>query len=651
MIAAALATPIFALLRGVQMIPTPVLLASPLAVIVACVLAVLIAQRSPGNRIAWMLLAVGAAGTLNWFGSAYADWAVTRGGGWRGAGEQIAAVGDAAWVFHSLVAGGLVALFPDGRLPGPRWRRPTVAYTAAVVLIFVLDLLTPGPLPAPYAAYDNPFGIEAFRSLGAWLDAATPPFLLVAVVAAVYSIRVRLSRADGIERLQLRWLALAALLVPLTLATVLVEQLRFGEVRVAYALGILTMAAIPGAVGVAVLRYRLYEIDRLIARTLVYVPLTAMLVGGWAAIAVGAGALAGSDSQLITAAATLGAALAFRPLRGRLQHAVDRRFNRPGFEALRRIERFVVEVREDRAAPEQIERELAVALGDRHLSLRYRVDSRERYVDAQARPASPEPPAGLVATKIERQGVELGLLIHQDVLRERGEFLERIMLAAGLAIEIARLRADVAMQIKSVQASRTQVAAAELAERARVRAGLEAGAGSRLDGLESALARARHALDGADPSLAAAVTAATGELHRTRAEIHMLISGYAPEHLAAGLAPALRELAGRMPLAVGVSAELPVLPAEPELTAYFVCAEALTNASKHSGAERAEVVARMADHRLHLRIDDDGTGGARFVAGGGLSGLRDRVEAAGGQLCLSSGANGTTIEAELPCAS
>jgi signal transduction histidine kinase len=651
LIAAALTTPIFAVLRDVQTIPTPVLIASPLATIAPAVLAMLIAQREPTNRIAWMLLAVSAAGTLTWLGSAYADWTATQSTSVRASGERVAAVTDAAWVFHALVAGGLIVLFPVGRLPGRRWHRPTQAFAAGVVLVFVLGLLTPRQLPAPYPTVDNPFALEALRPLSTPVDVAIPPLLLTAILAAVASIRIRRSRASGLARLQIRWLALAALLIPLTLAIVFVEQLSFGEVRAGYALGILTMSAIPAAVGIAVLRYRLYEVDRLISRTLVYVPLTALLFGAWAAIIVGVGALAGDGSQLVAAAATGGAALAFRPLRARLQEAVDRRYNRPGLEALRRIERFVVEVRNDRAAPEQIENELAVALGDRQLRLRYRVASDGSYVDARGQPASAGPPPGLVATRIERRGIEIGFAVHEEVLRERAEFLDRILRAAGLAIEITRLRADVSLQVESVRESRACAADAEVAERARVRAALESGAGSHLDALEAALERTHDALEGAEAAQAATLAAATRELRGIRAELHTLIGGYAPANLDAGLASALRELARRMPITVGVTAELPPLPAEPERAAYFVCAEALTNASKHSGTAEARVVARLSDRCLRLRIEDDGIGGAHFALGGGLAGLRDRVRAVGGHLVLVSGADGTTVEAELPCAS
>jgi hypothetical protein len=350
LIAAAFATPPFALLADHHTIPAAVLASSWPAVCVPAVLAVLIARRRPGNRIAWALLALGAAGAVTWLGTAYSDWALQPDGGWRAGGAEAAQIASVMWPFHAVSAAVLVILFPDGRLPSPRWRRGASGFVAAIALAVVADVVKPGPLPSPYDAFDDPLGIDALRSITTGFDAATAPILLAAVVAAAYAIRQRLRRADGIERLQIRWLALAALLVPITMATVLTESIAYNEVRVAYALGVLTMTAIPAAVGVAVLRYRLYDIDVVINRTLVYGALTTTLGGTYVASVLLLQLLLGGvtgNSGLAVAISTLGVAALVRPARARIQGAVDRRFYRRKYDAQRTVEAFAARLRDE----------------------------------------------------------------------------------------------------------------------------------------------------------------------------------------------------------------------------------------------------------------------------------------------------------------
>ena len=374
------------------------------------------------------------------------------------------------------------------------------------------------------------------------------------------------------------------------------------------------------------------------------------LAGAWAAIAFGAAPAAGRGEAAVTALATLGAVLAFGPLRDRLDDLAARRFDRGRHAALERIARFVADVRAGRAAPEAVEDELAAALGDPGVVLRYRLVSGAGHVDRDGHPAGTEPGSGQAATPVRRRSVELGVLVHDRALLERRDLLHAALGAAGLAIEIARLRVDVAMQVETARASRARIAAAEVTERAHVREELERGAGRRLALLEHALARAAEELDGADPALGAAVAQAERELGRTRDELDTLAGGFAVETLAGGLAAALHDLAARMPTAVRVDADGRRAPADVERTAYFVAAEAVANAIKHADAGTIHVCSRVRSGQLELRIADDGRGGATFAPGGGLHGLRERVEAIGGALALVPSAAGTTVEAVLPCA-
>lgn len=387
------------------------------------------------------------------------------------------------------------------------------------------------------------------------------------------------------------------------------------------------------------------------ARAVAWLAPAAGLAAAWAAAAWLLAPATGGAEAAVTALATLAAVLAHRPLRARLGDVLARRADRDGHAALDRIARFVVAVRAGDATPEAIEDELAAALGDPLLTLRYRLVSSAGHADRHGRAADPAPAAGQVATPVRRRGAEPAVVLHAPALRERPERLHAALGAAGLAIEVARLRVDVAMQVEAARASRVRIAAAELTERAQVREELEHGAGRRLAALDAALARAADELAGADPALGTAVAAAARELDGTRAELHTLAGGVATAALDAGLAAALRELAARMPMPVRVEADAGRAPAEVERTAYFVAAEAVANAIKHAGAEAILVRALVRPDRLELRVADDGRGGATFAPGGGLRGLRDRVEAIGGALALVPCETGTTLEAVLPCAS
>ena len=377
--------------------------------------------------------------------------------------------------------------------------------------------------------------------------------------------------------------------------------------------------------------------------------LGAALAGGWAVVAFGVAPAAGGAESVVTALATLAAVLAHRPLRDRLDDGLARRLDRSRYAALERIGAFVVDVRAGRAAPEAIEEELAAVLGDPGLALRYRLVSGPGHADRHGRAAGTAPPDGQVATPVRRRGAELGVVLHDPALLDRRDLLHAALGAAGLAIEVARLRVDVAMQVEAARTSRAQIAAAEVAERAQVRVELERGAGRRLAALEAALDRAAGELDGADPALGRVVAEAGRELGRTRTELDTLAGGVASAALDDGLAAALHDLAARMPMAVRVETSGGRAPADVERTAYFVAAEGVANAVKHAGADAIHVCARVRSGQLELRIADDGRGGATFAPGGGLRGLRDRVEAIGGALALVPCDAGTTLEAVLPC--
>jgi hypothetical protein len=260
----------------------------------------------------------------------------------------VAAAWASEWMWTTgaipLLTFGLL-LFPDGHLPSRRWR-PIAWLAGATMAMFTLgSAVQPGPMPG-YPDIPNPVGIEAARLLQ-MLASLSQVCLLVVVIGSATSILVRFRRTRGLERQQLKWLAYAV-----TVATValLLASRQWAGWAVAEIVTLFAVGFIPVAIGIAILRYRLFDIDRLISRTLVYGLLTALLAGVYVTGVFIVGRLlnpATGDSALAVAASTLAVAALFQPLRRRIQRLVDRRFNRSRYDAARTVEAFSGRLREE----------------------------------------------------------------------------------------------------------------------------------------------------------------------------------------------------------------------------------------------------------------------------------------------------------------
>jgi hypothetical protein len=314
---------------------------------------VLIATRHPGNAVGWVFLGLGVAGALQGVLVGYSTYALVRDPGSLPAGAAAAFGGD-------LLAGSapavciplLLLLFPDGRPPSPRWRLlvwlvalGTVSYVAGTVLL-------PGPLYFQ-AGVDNPLGVEGAGSAARTVLDVTSGVQVATIVAAIVALILRFRRSRGDERRQLAWLAYAGGILLLAMPVLILlgtYEVEVAGARVGDVLFTLLIAAVPVAVGVAILRHRLYDIDLVINRTLVYGALTATLAGAYLGCVLVFQLLLSpltEDSGLAIAGSTLAVAALSRPARARIQAAVDRRFYRRRYDAARTLEAFTARLRDE----------------------------------------------------------------------------------------------------------------------------------------------------------------------------------------------------------------------------------------------------------------------------------------------------------------
>jgi signal transduction histidine kinase len=546
-------------------------------------------------------------------------------------------------------------VFPNGRLLTPRWRWVAGAAVACFTIFIALALFDPSPYDSPDASVRNPLlhnrvG-EALEGTGIWI-----PFwigILASLFAGALAIRLRLKRSTGVERLQTLWLAWAVLLIPFGLLVCASQWLvtnRFVDV-VVFPFLLLTQVAVAVAIGIAVTRYRLYAIERLLNRTLVYVTLTVLLAGAYATVALVLGVLVGGDSKWVVAVATLAVALVFRPLRARIQDLVDRRYRRARYEALRRIRGFEDDVRDGRRAPEEIGVVLAEALDDPLAQLYFWLPETQAYADVEGELVE-LPHDARAHREITRDDARTATLLHDPTLLEHRDLLEGVVSAAALSIEIARLRVEVRIQLAEVEASRTRIVEAGYEERRRLERDLHDGAQQRLVSLGVQLRRLQLSLPREASILSPAFDQIVGEVGAAIGDLRQIAAGVRPARLDDGLAAALRDLARTTPIPVDVEASRERVAASVEAAAYFVACEAVTNAVKHASPSKVAVRTYRANGTLRVSVSDDGVGGAVVRRGSGLAGLRDRVAAHGGTLeVVSRRGEGTCIEVAIPCES
>jgi hypothetical protein len=316
-----------------------------------------VAGRRPHNPIGWLFAASGLVSAIAAFAAEYRVYAILTRPGLLPLGAEVAWIAEWIWWLLLAAVAYVFFLFPDGSLPSRRWR--PLAWLAGIspAIIAVGIALSPGPL-YEFDVVRNPFGLEGLEHGGLIADLVNVlgglaiVGLVLALVGAGASLVLRFRRAQGAQRQQLKWIAYAAALAGVAQVASFAFLIVFGQSPVAMQmLVICALAAIPVAAAMAILRYRLYDIDRLINRTLVYGMLTALLGAVYAGVVLVLGQAFGGirrePPSWAVAGATLAVAALFQPARHRIQATVDRRFNRRHYDAATTIEAFSVRLRNE----------------------------------------------------------------------------------------------------------------------------------------------------------------------------------------------------------------------------------------------------------------------------------------------------------------
>jgi hypothetical protein len=324
----------------------PGVVAPILAAVSAATVGAVLASRRPRHPVGWLLLAFALSANASGVAEAYADYGLLARPGTLPAARYAALYLPITVVTALASLGFVLLLTPTGSFPSPRWRWWARVTAAAPVVSLLAITLAPQPFDQPYQGTENPFDLSGLRGVLLVIYQVAFAVSNLAVLVGAASLVMRFRRAGGTERQQLRWVALAAALVALGSVVILAAFAMGADPGLLGWVAGVYVAVLPLAIGAAILRYRLYDLDRIISRTLAYGLLTLLLGGGYAVVVLGLSQLLGRDSPLVVAAATLAVAAVFQPARRRIQQAVDRRFNRRGHDTAQTVAAFSSRLRD-----------------------------------------------------------------------------------------------------------------------------------------------------------------------------------------------------------------------------------------------------------------------------------------------------------------
>jgi hypothetical protein len=316
-----------------------------LSALSAATIGALVANRRPRHPVGWLLLALGLSVAVDGVANGYVAYGAVARPGSLPAARQVATYADNATLVGRVCIAFVLLLTPTGSWPSPRWRWWARVMAVAPAALLGARALLPRPFYPPFQSFASPLAIQVLVGplTVVWVASAAVTYL--GLIVAIASLVVRFRRARGTERQQLRWVALGAWLSVVVLVVIMAGLVLESDAIVNWAAGVL-VAILPLGTGAAILRYRLYDLDRIISRTVAYGLLTVLLGSAYAAAVLGLGQLLPQDSSLVVAAATLAVAVVFQPARRRVQQLVDQRFNRRRYDAAQTIAAFSARLRD-----------------------------------------------------------------------------------------------------------------------------------------------------------------------------------------------------------------------------------------------------------------------------------------------------------------
>src|SRR5215470_3311416 len=570
-----------------------------------------LASRRPANRVGWLFLAAGLALGLTAFSEQYALRALVASAGSLPAGPLFGWVANWAWVIPNAMLAFLFLLFPDGRLPSRRWRL-AAWLVAGVFTLAMVDMMVRAA-----RIWHHPFGLFTNSDSPAELI-VLGLLILVALVVSVAAAVVRFARSSGDERLQLKWFAAASLLV---VATVIPSFLTTWAV--AGVLSNLAFLCLWAAISIAVLKYRLYDIDIVISKAVLYGSLAVFITAVYVGLVVGVGTLAGNQrSPLLAALAAAVVAVAFQPARqraGLLANRVVYGRRATPYQVLSEFAQRIGGAYAHGDVLPQMAQIVAAGTGARRVVVWLRVDDELRPgassgdgpdaapvpVDGQVMPPLPDCDT---CVPVVHQGRLLGAISirmpKDEPLRPSGEQLVAdVASQAGLVLSNAGL-------IEDLRASRQRLVTAQDEARRRLERNIHDGAQQELVALAIKLRLADTTVD-EDPAQAKELL---GELqtdaHGALENLRDLARGIYPPLLAdLGLVAALSAQAGKFTFPVTVQAHgIGRSAQDTEAAVYFCCLEALQNIAKYARATQARICLRAQNGTLRFTVSDDGAG-------------------------------------------
>ena len=643
--------------------------ALPLAATFFALLGWLILRRT-SNVIGWLLLGEGAADGLMLIASIYAVLGAVHG---FPAYKVVGACSELLFVPLVMGLAFILLLFPTGHLPSDRWRPVATVIVAAAAVTLVAFILTPRnvALPAPGGVsltYPNPFAIEALRGtfLGTipGLGAVTALAFGVAVAALV----VRFRSGNGEPREQIKWVAFVAALqvaaqVALTISIIGLGPAAVVTTVIGFASALLALFGFPGSITIAILKHRLYDIDVLINRAVLYGIVAAVITVVYAAIVAGIGALIGvHGGPVLTISAAVVVALLFQPLRSRARTIANRFVYGERATPYEVLGAFADQMAESVPLEQQLDMLVSLVaggIGAAHVEVRSQTSAGERVIATWPDGAS-DGSKGAVTTVPVRQGddllgsVEVTKPVTEPITPPEAALLEHVASQAGMLLRNLRLTTELRATIDELHASRRRLVEAQDSERRRIERNIHDGAQQQLVALGVKLSLAQRVLRGDVDAADRMLDDLRGEATQALEDLRELARGIYPPLLAdRGLVEAVQAQARKAPLPVDVEAagDIGRQPQELEAAVYFCVLEALQNIAKYANASQVRVRLEAASGALTFDVNDDGAGFDMSATsyGTGLQGMTDRLGALGGDLTVTSTpGEGTTVTGRVP---